>query len=153
MDPSKDTQYVYAYQLKDTSSSGYYISNLSVGLDPNASPANIEEITDPNPSVSTVTSTPTPFGTNPTSAYWSYNGTTKLPSGSESNILIFTSPYGPEWANGTINGYHTTLSLNNGLPSPNSLYETSPEPATLLSLVIACGLFGVVRLLRRSYSK
>ena len=128
-DPSHGTQYVYAYQilndipghpapdpLKD------YVTSFSVGLsDRNEQPANVAVVTvtgGKTPALKYFSPAPPQV---PSTVTWKF--TTSVKSGSFSNILLYTSPFGPELDNATILGYSADTHL---LPSP------LPEPATLM---------------------
>jgi hypothetical protein len=137
-DPSGGTQYVYAYQILNDlpnhpapDPTKDYVTSFSIGLTGlNELAANVGAVavTDgKNPNHSAFAPT---TGT-PNTVKWTY--TTSLKSGSFSNILIYTSPFAPEFDNSTILGYSADTHL---LPSP------TPEPATLTFLAI--GLAAVI---------
>jgi hypothetical protein len=143
LDPSNGTEYVYAYQLFNISSStdGGLIS-FTVGMDGNEWSTG-DVITEIGGSYATGnTSAPNFVGeTTPTSAKWSYSTSKRIKSGYSSLILIFTSKYGPEMDFANILGYSGATDSSNSyvLPSP------TPEPATAVSLLVALGLFFVYR--------
>jgi hypothetical protein len=131
-DPSNGQEFVYAYQLLNTTNSTDKIQKLTVGLDPNASPSNIGEISDPI-LPSGIASLPVFAGSPPGSATWSYFSTVNVPANSKSEILIYTSPNGPKWMSSTLGGFRagTIGYVPEGLPSP------VPEPFAPLCLALA----------------
>jgi hypothetical protein len=140
-DPSGDAQYVYAYQLFNSDTSAASIREFTVGLDGDESPANIGAVAS---SLGNATNSAYFAGSLPTSAVWSYVDN-KLSPGSNSKILIFTSPYGPEWDSATLLGTKGSVGQapGDGLPSP------VPEPAAVLGLASIGCLFVLARLFRR----
>jgi hypothetical protein len=145
-DPSSDQRYVYAYQMHNTGGTADRdLGFLSVGFDAAGSggsnPANIGIILvgdhgdDPSAS-SFIPAGGPPFN----SATWNF--TTTLPDGHFSEILLFTSPFAPEFYDASVQG--GGLSKQSRLPSP-----TVPEPGTVLA---ACGMLGTL-LIRRRNSK
>jgi hypothetical protein len=139
-DPSGGTHYVYAYQIYNTAvgAGARSISTLTVGLDGNELPANpgfLGAALGLAPSGSSLV----PAGPPSTSARWSYTGTLLAPGGN-SEVLIFTSPYGPE---------KESASLIGGITNAQQLPSPVPEPATLVLVGIgAMALIGAYR--RRS---
>jgi hypothetical protein len=121
-DPSGGQHYVYAYEIFNDldphpAPSPGYVERFSVGLDDDEQAASIGFIDgagqDPNS-----------CGLGPQTAGWNFNDPT-LNYPSVSDVLLFTSPFRPEWDTATVSGsmaLHDTQSM----PSP------VPEPATLL---------------------
>ena len=132
-DPSGGTEFVYAYQIFNDGPAGSTIAlNLSVALLPGAIPAGSHRIGDaPGTPAGGVPPDSALFipGTDPEhNAKWSYNS--GLPLGSNSDILLFTSPRGPTFVTSGMQGGHTTIAAAS-LPSP------IPEPATAILAVLA----------------
>jgi hypothetical protein len=134
-DPSGGADYVYAYQPLNNAPAGTTnLINLSVGLNPGANPANVGHLAGLG-QVSNVDQF-IPVGTPKTSARWVWTSPLLNP-GSNSTVLYFTSPLGPQFLLSSITGGHATLA-SAALPSP------VPEPSTFLlaAIAVAC-LFGV----------
>jgi hypothetical protein len=98
-DPSNGAQYVYRYQLhNDAGTSTDYMKKLTVGLVGITGAANCKWI-EPGPiysgDVEPTLQVKLIGSPNPTSAVWSFNPNTPINPGSDSKMLIFTSPYGP----------------------------------------------------------
>ena len=73
---------------------------------------------------------------NGSSVLWEFiGGTWQINYGDTSDVLLFTSPYAPEWDFATLSGHYLVIRQ---LPSP------TPEPATLGLLII-----GGLAMLRR----
>lgn len=139
-DPTGGTEYVYAYQVFNvtTGSISDTITEFQIGLDgdetltgnPAASPPDqlghvffVDGTGDVSPSsalLSDPTGTPAP-----TAAVWSFLSVL-IPSGQSSDVLLFTSPDGPEWDSATVGGDWTA---SGDVPSPGV-----PLPATLALL-------------------
>jgi hypothetical protein len=155
-DPSNNTRYVYAYQFFDSATGGTPSSNISikqfsVHLDGNEQAANEGELADPLGSAGLPALYPaTPSAS---SAVWTYTGTVaNVAPGQKSEILFFTSPFAPERG---ITAMQVTHSLNvNGTPATgNGLPNPTPEPASLLLLATAAGLWGLRGVLRRRFCR
>jgi hypothetical protein len=150
-DPSGNTDYVYAYQFVDSSASTEPVVSLSVGFGGDAHVATEGQVADPLTG-GQASETPKLTGSPPTSATWSYLSATVSP-GHDSDILFYTSPYGPQWGHGSLlatnalsvnsapNG--VTLGPGNALPTP------TPEPAAVVLLATAAALFALRRVVRR----
>jgi hypothetical protein len=126
-DPSGGTQFVYAYEVFNTGTMPATASPISIfteGLLPNSAAANIEAlplVAGQQPDNSSFTGLP------PTSARWDYT-VHNLGLGANSWILLYTSPHGPTFQPGSVQG--GGLSNTQNLPSP------VPEPSTLILLAI-----------------
>jgi hypothetical protein len=159
-DPSNGTRYVYRYQIHNNSGlDNDAITKLTLALvdltstndaknckwiEPNA--GGIYPAGGVAPTISSIAGNP------PTSAYWSYPYF--LQPGSDSKMLIFTSPNAPTWQRATVNSQSTVQRWvdvdgtqynwwEGQLPSP------VPEPSGFCCLVLlGIGLF-VRRLARR----
>lgn len=139
-DPSNDSQYVYAYEIFNNDPNHPrqdlpdYVRRLSVGLDGDEQPANATWVDltpdlplHQDPSNASFVSS----GGIITSVGWNYASDNRLiydypnTGGRASDVLFFTSPFGPEWDSATVSG---NLFDSDTLPSP------LPEPATLALL-------------------
>jgi len=144
-DPSSNQRYVYAYQMHNTGGTADRdLGFLSVGFDGSgpggSNPANFGMLLvgdhgdDPSLSSLIPTSGP-PYN----SATWNFS--TPIPDSHYSEILLFTSPFPPEFYDASVQG--GGVSKQSRLPSP------VPEPGTALA---ACGMIGAL-LIRRRNSK
>ena len=150
-DPSAGTHYVYAYQLfNDPGNQGANreLTELTVGftdlvdlVDDIELPANMGFLPNAFGDFGLDPFSSTLFGVGPGSAVWSYIGS-PIPVSSKSEILLYTSPYPPEFDAAAVKGgIGTGVDMDNHiLPSPNSV----PEPGTL-----ALGMLGMVLLVTR----
>ncbi len=142
MDPSHGTQYVYAYEVFNTSPAigGAVITTSTVGLNLGVIPAGATISDDPVPDGGVVPTADFFSGTS--SAAWTFG---PLAIGAHSDILFFTMPYGPIDQPGGIQGGHGTRD-SQPLPSP------TPEPGTavLSAIAAACLMAATIRRRRRS---
>jgi hypothetical protein len=139
-DPSGGTNYVYAYQVMpalDTDGTtilgSTYVSWYSVGLDGDENPSGIGP--DPTQGVlgGQAPDTSGFQGTPITTALWEYIPTVlNVHTGAYSEVLLFTSPYGPEWDNASVSGGF-------GLQDMESLPSPAPEPMTVLLIGLGVG--------------
>ena len=147
-DPSAGARYVYAYQFFNNVNSTEYIKLFSVGLDGDEQVANQAQLTDPDAPAGEP-ATFAKFGSAPTSAAWAYSGlhgSKNVLPGQKSEILIFTSPFGPQWASTELTASDAVSAENpNGVPSP------TPEPSAAILLATAVGLFGLLGFVRRRF--
>lgn len=139
-DPSGGAHYVYAYEIFNDQGGNRSILNFTVGFSGgNELPANIGHtaLTLSGTPIAPTSSSFIPAGTPKTSAKWDFSPSTVFPAGTgrKSNILYYTSPYGPEWDNGSLQGSSGTANTQL-LPSP------APEPATWI-----LGLTGMAALM------
>lgn len=148
-DPSNGTQYVYRYQLYNNPSpiSTDSIRKLTVGLVGVTDAANCKWV-DTGPLYAGDGVAPTLqvalIGTpDPTSAVWSFKASALLGTSEHSEMLIFTSPYGPTFQPATVLSQSTTEWWQGQVPSP------VPEPASLVGLLTSSGILIVYRVLRR----
>src|SRR2546423_279715 len=141
-DPSNDKRYVYAYQLHNTGGTADRdLGFLSVGFDAagpgGAGPSDLGVLlSQPGDAPSSFSFIPAggpPFN----SATWNF--TTAIPDAHYSEILLFTSPFPPEFYDASVQG--GGLSKQSRLPSP------VPEPGTVLA---ACGMMGALLIRRRT---
>ena len=133
-DPSDGTQYVYAYQISNDSLNTLdSVMVFTVGLDGNESPEYLTEVSCTGCTASTGSSL---SGAPPTSATWNYSYGA-LGFGGKSNVLIFTSCYGPEWDFASAMSYFVQSAPPDGTPC----YVPSPvpEPGTLAYAIAVIG--------------
>jgi len=140
-DPSNGAHYVYAYQIFNDLAGNVPVSSFSVGLDPTANVANIGSDAGSGTPGGTGPTANAFTGTPPTSAVWYFflNTIDPPPAKEYSTVLLFTSPYGPRWAPGSL--------LDSGLSDKQDLPSPMPEPATLV--LMGLGLGGFLALRRR----
>ena len=136
-DPSGGTEYVYAYQIFNDLAGDVLVSSFSVGLDSAADPDDIGSDAGSGTAGGTAPSASAFSGSPPTSAVWYFFNDTIDPPGEYSEVLIFTSPNGPQWAPATV--------MDSGLSDIQNLPSPIPEPATLALM----GLGGAFALIRR----
>jgi hypothetical protein len=144
MDPSPGTQYVYAYEVFNTSPliGGAVITTATVGLNLGVIPAGASISNDAGTPAGGVVPTAS-FFSGTTSAAWTFG---PLAIGAHSDILFFTMPYAPTDQPGGITGGHGTRD-SEPLPSP------APEPGTAaLSVIAAVCLLAANHHRRRSRS-
>ena len=148
-DPSTGTDFVYAYEIFNDRTglnpSTTTVSNLSLGLLTGAIPFNSTRIgndaTTPELGIAPNLSQFIPSGNPKQAAKWSYTQTT-LNIGQHSDILLFTSPFGPTTRQASMQG-------GDGATIPSAFLPTPvPEPT---SLVVA--LIGAVCLLAKRYAR
>jgi len=140
-DPSGGTQFVYAYQVFNNLAGNVPISSFSVGLDPTANVANIGSDAGSGTPLGTAPTANAFTGVPPTSACWYFflNTIDPPPANEYSTVLLFTSPYGPRWAPGSV--------MDSGLSDKQDLPSPTPEPATLA--LMALGGVGLLLTRRR----
>jgi hypothetical protein len=156
VDPSGGTQYVYAYQVLALQEGNIPIDQLSVGfLDLPPEGDGIDDLEDPQ-NIGFLDGFASAGVPDPVAAFnqpnavieaatWAFPGGLDPAQPEQGDILLYTSPYGPEWDAGSL--LAGALSDTHRLPSP------TPEPATLgLALVAAASLAAWRRTRRRSRS-
>jgi hypothetical protein len=140
-DPSGGVDFVYAYQILNDQGGNQSVINLNVGFSEGTElPANIGFIAAAGGQVPS-TFEFIPAGNPKTSAKWDYLAANVLAVGAHSDILIYTSPKGPEFDNASIQG-GSSLGAQRLLPSP------IPEPATLALGIIGGAVLLLSRLAR-----
>jgi len=137
------TAFVYAYQIFNNLLGNAPVSSFSVGLDPTANPANIGSDAGSGTLGGTAPTASAFSGSPPTSSAWYFflNTIDPPPANEYSTVLLFTSPYGPQWAPATV--------MNGGLGNTRDLPSPTPEPATLALMALG----GVGLLARRRREK
>lgn len=155
LDPNNNDPRVYVYQIFNTAGSTKGIKTFTVGLDVPSAGRIIKEINDPVGAAGTASRS---CGLS-TSAAWDYSSSppnTTIPVGGKSKILLFTSVYDPKWIHNAqlVNTSYAAGSPiePNHLPSPD-LTLTVPEPASLISLIMAGGFLIFVRPRRSIFSE
>jgi hypothetical protein len=158
-DPSGGTNYVYAYEIFNTGAVAGISAKaltLSVGIDylagavPTSSSSIGHDPLTPAGGVSPTGAQAAIFSPSIPpiqSARWSWASSGGLLVGANSDILIFSSPFGPKM-------YQSTLSGTGGTQTPNApqfvLPSPIPEPTTAVLAAVGAGcLFGVARSVRR----
>lgn len=134
-DPSGGNEYVYAYQIFSNNASTVSITAFSVGLADGSGAGNIGDDTSAfQPGVSGgVSHDLASIGSS--SAHWGFGWSAgeEIPAGSNSTVLIFTSPNGPQWNSATV--------TDGGLPVPGGdLPSPVPEPGSLVLVLIGGAL-------------
>ena len=145
LDPSGGTDYVYAYEIFNTGGTAGISAKaltLSVGLDylAGAVPTSATSIGNdpltPALGVAPASGVFSPSIGAKQSAIWSYSSIGGLAVGAHSDILIFSSPFGPQMFQSTLTGTGGTQTPHTAqfvLPSP------IPEPTTAALALIGCG--------------
>jgi len=135
-DPSGGTQYVYAYEVLNNLGGSSRVVNLSVSLIPTAAAANVtNNAGTPELGLAPDLSQLIPVAGNPkTNVKWTWTPTL-FTTGLHSDILLFTSPYAPQFLVASMQGGNTTAASST-LPSP------VPEPTTLV--LGGSALFGLL---------
>ena len=144
-DISGGTQYIYAYEIFNDGTDAN-VTLLSVSLFAGAVADNATLITHlpgtPEGGVVPNNSSFNPAAIAPkTGARWTFTSP-NLATGSHSDILIFASPYQPQWKNSSIQGGFVTAA-SAILPSP------IPEPGTFVLSAMAVACLVAARGLRR----
>jgi len=144
-DPSNNQRYVYAYQMHNTGGTADRdLGLLSVGFDAagpgGSNPGNLGMLLVGDHGDDPSSSSFVPAGGPPfNSATWNF--TTAIPDSHYSEILLFTSPFPPEFFDSSVQG--GGLSKQSRLPSPGPV----PEPGSALA---ACGMLGALLIRRRT---
>ncbi len=143
-DPSSDSEYVYAVQIWNDLNpypepAPYYddrkghVNTLTIGLNGGDEDVSYIGYVD---DTTVVGNAPTTMNINPSSVLWDFPGPTdpQLNYDQRSDILIFTSPHGPEW---------DTASASGVWPDTQSLPSPTHEPGTML--LLGFGVFFLTR--------
>jgi hypothetical protein len=143
VDPSGPFEVTYVYQITSVISASPGIDTLTVGIDAGdgrgivLAPAFV-------PTGAATEKSPASGGDNTTGMAWFFNGAELVP-GDVSSLLVFTSPFTPEF---------DFLQLNSGLAgpavsplvaSPSDRVYLVPEPATLALALGCAAAFGAWR--------
>lgn len=145
LDPSGPNEVIYVYQITSVTAASPGVDTLTVGLDATDGRGAVSAPSFVLTSAATEQS-PTSGGDNTTSMAWFFPGS-ELQVGDTSSLLVFTSPFAPEF---------DFLQVNSGLAGPvisplvaspsDRLFQFDvPEPSSLVM-----GLFGCLSLLARS---
>ncbi len=137
-DPSAPGEVIYVYQITSVTAASPGIDTLTVGLDAGDG-RGIVSAPSFVPTGAATEQSPASGGDNTTSMAWFFNGT-ELQVGDTSSLLVFTSPFAPEF---------DFLQVNSGLagPSPSPLVASPsdrlfqfdvPEPSSLLMGFLGC---------------
>ncbi len=154
-DPSAPGEVIYVYQITSVTAASPAIDTLTVGIDPGdgrgiiSAPVNI-------PTGAATEITPFGGGDNNTSMAWFFNNSELPPLGvgNTSSLLVFTSPFAPEF---------DFLQVNAGLagPSPSPLVASPsdrifqndiPEPSSILLGLAGVQIMLVIRSRKSSRS-
>ena len=142
VDPSGPDEVIYVYQITSVASASPGIDSLTVGIDV-ADGRGVVLAPSFLATGGTTEKAPHSGGDNTTSMAWFFNGT-ELQPGDTSSLLVFTSPFAPEF---------DFLQVNSGLagPSPSPLVASPsdrlfqfdiPEPTTLtVGLMCSIAMF------------
>jgi len=133
-DPSGGTEYIYAYQIDENNGSNPGVVSFTVGLDGD------EPVSGPYAIPGTGDQSPSAMDFPGTSAKWDFGGL--LTTGMTSEILLYSSPWGPERDWGTISA-GIASGLSNEIPSP------VPEPGTTVLLGLAVAVLSLFAKRRR----
>jgi hypothetical protein len=129
-DPSGGTEYVYAYEIFNDIGGQLRVAALSVNVEGLVISA-LTNITHA-PGTPELGLAPSSWnfvldgGGNADNAKWSFNSPNLLNTGLHSDILVFTSPFGPTMLNAAMTG-GSSSTASSSLPSP-----VVPEPSTLV---------------------
>lgn len=149
-DPSNGEHFVYTYQifndldpypsfLPPWPEATGHVDTLTVGIN-----GGDEQAANDGSISGSGDKAPTYRNINPTSVLWQFlngvGGTNQINLGDVSDVLLFTSPFAPEWDSATLSGQ---LIDTEYLPSP------MPEPMTLGLLALALGAAALLRTRRR----
>jgi hypothetical protein len=141
-DPSGPNEVLYVYQIVSVTAASPGIDTLTVGLDA-ADGRGASSAPDDVPIGVAGEKVPTGGGDNTTSMAWFFDGN-ELHVGNTSSLLVFSSPFGPEF---------DFLQVSSGLAGPvvsplvaspsDRLFEFDvPEPSSLvLGLLLSVGIF------------
>ena len=142
-DPSFDADYVYAYEISGSSAP---VVSLTISTAPGAIPLSYVGTNHVDNWTANLGQAPniSAFIGSVSNAKWTF--TTQLPATTGfSNILFFTSPFGPRFNNAALSGGGTLINTTS-LPSP-----MVPEPTTLtIAAIAAAFLLAAGRLRRRA---
>ncbi len=140
-DPSAPGEVIYVYQITSVTSASPGIDTLTVGLDSTDGRGGVSA---PSfvPTGAATEKSPASGGDNTTSMAWFFNGS-ELLVGDTSSLLVFTSPFAPEF---------DFLQVNSGLAGPvvsplvaspsDRLFQFDiPEPSSLVLGLFSVGLF------------
>lgn len=138
LDPSTPGEVIYVYQITSVTAANPGIDALTVGLDSGDGRGNTSA---PSflPTGAALEQSPTSGGDHATSMVWFFEGT-ELHVGDNSSLLVFTSPFAPEF---------DYLLVNSGLaaqyppplvasPSERLFQFDVPEPSSLLMGLMSC---------------
>jgi len=144
LDPSSGTQYVYAYEIFNDVGGNTFSRNLSIAILGDI-PGIVQNLSDDatTPEGGVVPNLIQFVPENPpfTNVKWTFNDPV-IAVGQHSDILLFTSPFGPHFLTAGMQGGSATVATA-PLPSP------TPEPTTILLGCLGAGALLASRLVRR----
>lgn len=138
VDPTSPLDMTYVYQIHSVTFADPGIDIMTVGLEPIDGRGTLSA---PSfvPTGAANEKSPTGGSDNNTSMVWSFAGNELLP-GDSSSLLLFTSPYAPEYDFLAVASGLAAQPVSPLVPSPgNRLGPGIPEPGTLV-LALTCGL-------------
>ena len=135
-DPSAGQEFVYAYQIFNNldpyptspplwNGDKGHINAFSVGINDGDEQAGNDGF------VADVNVDPSSHSLSGSSVFFGFAGASQLDYGEISDVLIFTSPFVPEWDNATASGV---------FPDTKSLPSPAPEPATMGLLIMGLAM-------------
>jgi hypothetical protein len=138
IDPSGPNEVTYVYQISSVTNASPGIDTLTVGIDAADGRGSVLAPTFVATGAATEQS-PASGGDNTTSMAWFFNGA-ELAPGDVSSLLVFTSPFVPEFDFLQVNSGLAGPVVSPLVASPSDRVYIVPEPATGALLTIAAAL-------------